>query len=390
MVIFLSKYHGKTKIKLFPKRGYVLLLTGILIGFLVFSIISLLFSASMGPGEYSGIPKKIEFEFLYTSEKQGWIEEVTPKFEQWFYEKFGIEVHVRLSVMGTHQTIEAILHGAQPAAWSPASNIWVPYLNEKWKEQGYTEDLVDEWTPLVITPTVIACWKSFQEKYNITGFSDLIELAKSGVEFKYGHPDPQLSNGGTTAVVLEFSTAVGETPDQLEVTDLNTTEVLDDVKTLEFNAVYYGSSTGFFGSWAVENGPNAINVFVVYENVVIDNSLKALKKWGDQLIAIYPEEGTILNDHPYAILNAPWVDIWQRFAASQFLLYLLNPLSQELAQKHGFRPANPSVPLDENIFNEANGVKFEIDVPVLKPPSGEVLEAILTVWAKVRNPGIRG
>jgi len=390
----LSKYQGKTKIKLFPKRGYVLLLTGILIGFLVFSIISLLFSTTMRSHEYIGIPKKIEFEFLCTSEKQGWIEEVKPKFEQWFYKKFGIEVKVILTVQGTHKTIDTILSyvalGSQrtgPVAWSPASSIWIPYLNEKCKEEGYPGNIVEEWTPLVVTPTVIACWKSFQEKYNISSFTDLMKLSSSGIEFKYGHPDPQLSNGGTTAVVLEFSAAAGKTPDQLTRDDLTNETVKEAVRTLESNAVKYGESTGFFGRWAAENGPSQIQVFVVYENVVIDNSLTALKTWNDSLVAIYPEEGTILNDHPFAILNATWVDVWERFAASQFLLYLLDPSSQELAQKHGFRPANPSVPLDESIFNEANGVKFKIDVPVLKPPPGDILEAILTVWVDVKKSG---
>ena len=387
--MLLSRERGK--IRLFPRRGYIFLLTGILIGFLAFSIISFIFSVSMEGGGLIGVPKKIEFEFLYTSEKQSWIEEVTPKFEEWFKNKFGIEVEVRLIVQGTHETINSILgEQIKPVAWSPASSIWIPYLNEKWRNLGHNWTLVEEWTPLVITPTVICCWKSFLDKYNISGFSDLIKLAEKGVEFKYGHPDPQLSNGGTTAVVLEFSAAAGKTPDHLSIEDLKNETVKEAVRILESMTVNYGKSTGFFGKWAAENGPDAIHVFAVYENVIIDNSLTAFKKWNDSLVAVYPKEGVILNDHPFAILNAPWVDIWQRFAASQYLIYLLNPSSQELAQKHGFRPANPSVPLDRNIFNETNGVSPEINVPVLKPPSGEVLEAILTVWADVKNQGLQG
>ena len=387
--MLLSREQGK--IRLFPRRGYIFLLTGILIGFLVFSIVSFIFSVSMEGGGVIGVPERIGFEFLYTSEKQSWIEEVTPKFEEWFKNKFGIEVEVRLIVQGTHETINSILGGQiKPVAWSPASSIWIPYLNEKWRNLGYDWTLVEEWTPLVITPTVIGCWRSFLEKYNISGFSDLIELAKKGVEFKYGHPDPQLSNGGTTAVVLEFTAAAGKTPDQLSIEDLTNETVKEAVRILESMAVNYGKSTGFFGKWAAENGPDAIHIFAVYENVIIDNSLTAFKKWNDSLVAVYPEEGVILNDHPFAILNAPWVNVWQRFAASQYLMYLLSPSSQELAQKHGFRPANPSVPLDRSIFNETNGVSFEINVPVLKPPSGEVLEAILTVWTDVKNQGLQG
>jgi len=44
--------------------------------------------------------------------------------------------------------------------------------------------------------------------------------------------------------------------------------------------------------------------------------------------------------------------------------------------------------LDHEIFNLSNGVKYEIDVPILKPPKGEVMEAIFTAWVRVRNTGI--
>ena len=33
------------------------------------------------------------------------------------------------------------------------------------------------------------------------------------------------------------------------------------------------------------------------------------------LVAIYPKEGTIVNDHPYVALDAPWVDAQKRDAA---------------------------------------------------------------------------
>ncbi len=187
--------------------------------------------------------------------------------------------------------------------------------------------------------------------------------------------------------VLEFAESLSKKPEEITLEELKDPNTIDYVKTIEANSVAYGESTGFFGSWAAENGPEAINVFGVYENIVIDNSLKARKKWGDSLVAIYPESGTLLSDHPYVILDAEWVSVWQRFAASQYLLYLLNPDVQELAQEHGLRPANPSVPLDEELFSEENGVQQKIPVPILNPPSGRILEAIFVDWVKARNPG---
>jgi len=375
---------------LFIKRGYLLLLAGILIGFLSFSVISALYSGMRQVSGTDGVPDEIEIEFLYTSEKQGWIEEVTPRFEEWFQQRFGIKIHVRLIVTGTHDTINRILDGsARPTIWSPASSIWIPYLNMKWRAiTGSNYDIAVEWIPLVLSPVVLAGWKTFSEEHQIEGFMDLYRLIQEGVDFRYGHPDPLLSNGGTMTLILEFAEAAGKRPEDLTIEDLKNETVIQIVKAIESKAIYYGKSTGFFGAWAAENGPNAIHFFGIYENVVLENSLKALRKWNDPIIAIYPRKGTLMADHPFVILNGTWVTSWQRFAAAQYLLFLLLPENQELAEKHGFRPAISSVPLDREVFNPLNGVQYEIDVPILKAPKGEVLEAIFTAWVRVRNTGI--
>jgi hypothetical protein len=368
----------------FPKRGYVLLLAGMLAGFLVFAAIAAIYNRPIQTSNGGGVPDSIEFEFLYTSEKQAWIEQVTPIFEQQFEQKYGIKVHVVLTVTGTHDTVNRLVDGsAKPTAWSPASSIWIPLLNRKIGAQ-----LADLWVPLVLSPTVIAGWSSLIESHKIGGFVDLYDLAFSGVDFKFGHPDPLLSNGGTTVVLLEFAEAAGKTPDTLTVSDLTNETVIEIVRTIESKAVQYGKSTGFFGSWAVENGPSAISFFGVYENVVLDNAERASARWNDPLRAVYPQFGTVMNDHPYVVLNAEWVSEWQRFAANEYGLYLLSEGPQSLAQEHGFRPANPAVPLDQSIFRAENGVVLELDIPILKAPSGEVLEALFTVWSRVRNPGV--
>ncbi|NIN52826.1 MAG: solute-binding protein [Nitrososphaeria archaeon] len=376
-------------VRILPKRGYILLLAGILIGFSIFSGISLFYSRRGTQTSIGDMPESIEIVFLYTSEKQGWIEEVTPGFEKWFHDRFGIQIHVELEVGGTYETLNLILHGsAKPTVWSPASNIWIPYINTKWRNLGYDEDIAVDWTSLVTSPLVIAGWKSFQERYDITAFRDLYRLAAEDVDLKYGHPDPLLSNGGVMATILEFSEAAGKKPEELIVDDFKNDAILNVVRTIEANAVAYGKSTGFFGAWAVDNGPFAINTFSVYENVVLDNSLKAQKKWRDPIIAVYPEQGTLLSDHPFVVINADWVGKWQKFAAGQYLLYLLKDEIQVISQKHGFRPANPSVPLDKDVFNIENGVSYKLPVPVLRPPSGEVLEALFEAWVKVRHPGV--
>jgi Ca-activated chloride channel family protein len=375
---------------LFVRRGYLILLAGILIGFLVFSVVSTLYSrVGFRYGE-DGVPTEITFDFLYTSEKQKWIEEVTPKFTEWFEARFGIAVDVRLIVTGTHDSLNRILDGSErPTVWSPASSIWIPYMNTKWRSvTGNDYDIALDWVPLVLSPVVLASWGSISEQYNVSGFMDLYHLINDGVDFRFGHPDPLLSNGGTMTVVLEFAEAASKRPEDLVVEDLTNETVIEIVKTIESKSIYYGKSTGFFGAWAADNGPSAIQFFGIYENVVLDNSYRALQIWDDPLVALYPERGTLMADHPFVILNGTWVNSWQRFAAGQYQFFLLQLENQELAEEHGFRPAISSVPLNEELFNPLNGVQYEIDVPILKPLKGEVMEAIFTAWVKVRNTGL--
>ena len=277
----MNRESPKRRRRLFPRQGYVMLLAGILIGFLLFSAISLLFpkGGPSGTGD-GGLPSSIQLDFLNTSEKQSWIEEVTPEFEQWFFDQSNITIEVRHIPTGSHDSVNTILwESEQPTAWSPASSIWIPYLNQKWRGLGHSEDIAKDSAPLVLSPIVIAGWNSFFQEYNITGFTDLNQLTDDGITYKFGHPDPLLSNGGVTAVALEFSEALGKQPDQVEVGDFLNATALDFVRTIESNAVYYGKSTGFFGKWAAENGPAAIDCFTVYESIVIDNSLKAQNKW---------------------------------------------------------------------------------------------------------------
>lgn len=375
---------------LFIKRGYLILLAGILLGFLSFSIISFFYSGFGITTGTGGTPTEITFDFLYTSEKQGWLNEITPKFETWFKARFGIDVNVRLTVSGTHDTVNRILDGSEkPTVWSPASSIWIPYINTKWRSLSDNNyDIAVDWIPLVLSPIVLAGWESFLSHQEVNSFMDLYQLAIDGVDFKYGHPDPLLSNGGTMTVILEFADAAGKKPEDLTREDLKNETVIDIVRMIESKSIYYGKSTGFFGSWAAENGPGAIQFFGIYENVVLDNSLKALRKWNDPLVAIYPKEGTLMADHPFVILNASWVDPWQRFAAGQYLFFLLMPENQELSQNYGFRPVISIVNLDRDVFNALNGVEYEILTPVLKAPKGDVLEDIFTAWVRVRNTGI--
>jgi len=374
----------------YGRRGYLAFILGMIVGFLLFLLISAVYSLRPIISILKPIPADtLEITFLYTSEKQSWIESVTPVFEKWVKDTLGLNVKVKLIVAGSHETVNLILHGSvKPTVWSPASSMWIPYLNSKWRTLGYNYDLALNGTPLVYSPTVIAVWKSFAERYNVTYLSDLYRIVEEGVEFRYGHPDPTLSNGGVAALLMEVAAAAGKPITMLSIEDLINPSIQEKVSSLERFAVKYGKSTGFFGRWAAESGPQAIQVFIVYENVVVDNSLVAKRKWGDPLIAVYPKDGVFMCDHPYVLLNAPWVSKEDKRIAELYLAFLLSDYSQREAMKHGFRPSVKHIQIDTSIFNLDNGVNSIIDAPIYTTiPSSDLLEGLIALWNKVRAGG---
>jgi len=339
----------------------------------------------------------LEITIVYGSEKQRWMEEVIPLFQEWWMERHGEPIVVRAIPMGSGESMNQILHTQMlPTVWSPAASIWIPLANYLWREiypKYYREygDLVQEWKPLVYSPIVIITWEKFQEKHRITGFESLHSLATSNQskELKFAHTDPRLSNSGFLSVVLEVSVAAGKKPEELTMEDLTREDVRSWLGALESRGVLYGRSTGFLVKHAVLVGPEGISVLVAYENLVIDENIagEPLARWGQKLITVYPEEGTLLSDHPYCILNAPWVSEEQRRAAQELLDFLLRPEIQAKAMKHGFRPV-VDVPLDGEIFSEKYGVELEMPCPVLSSNvSGEVLWRITDLWVVARTYG---
>jgi Ca-activated chloride channel homolog len=89
-------------------------------------------------------------------------------------------------------------------------------------------------------------------------------------------------------------------------------------------------------------------------------------------VAIYPKEGTFWSNHPYAILNAPWVTADQKEAAEDFQSFLLDRPQQQRAIELGFRSSDPAIPLSTPLDTQ-HGVdpaqpKTVLQVPDAKKP----------------------
>jgi Ca-activated chloride channel homolog len=311
----------------------------------------------------------VKVTILYGSEKQQWLDPLVKQYNDAQHKTAGGKVIVvDATALGSVESGDMIISGAsQPTVWSPASGLYIPVENAAWRKT-HSDDLVTG-TPdnLVLSPVVIAMWRPMAEALGwpnkSLGWADIAQLATSDKgwaaynypewgQFKFGHTHPNYSNSGLVSVLAEAYAATGKQRG-LTAADLQDPKVQTFMSQVESSIIHYGTSTGFFADRMFQGGPSYLSAAVMYENLVAAQEDARLKGTSSQLsvVAIYPKEGTFWSDHPYAILNAPWVTAEQREAAKDFEAFLLDKPQQLAAIALGFRPADPSVPLTASTSN---------------------------------------
>ncbi len=362
---------------------------------------ALLLSACGILGQLGG--KTVEISIIYGSEKQEWLE---PLVEQYNGLKIKTEegsvIKVVATPMGSIESVHGIIDGSlTPTVWSPASSVYVPVANDLWR-QAHADDLaVGTPNDLVLSPVVIAMWEPMARALGWPdtpiGWADIAAMAVSEGgwadygypewgNFKFGHTHPEYSNSGIVSIIAEAYAGAGKQRN-LTTDDLDDPEVQAFMADVEKSIIHYGTSTGFFGERMFERGPSYLSAAVLYENLVVAQESKRISGLNQQqpVVAIYPKEGTFWSNHPYVIVNAPWVTDEQREAAGLFEDFLLDREQQLKAIELGFRPADPSIPLSSPL-DAQHGVDIGQPQTVLEVPSAEVVAGTLEMWKKNKKP----
>jgi Ca-activated chloride channel family protein len=337
---------------------------------------------------------QLELLFLYGSEKEEWIKDVTAAFNASGQQVSGKSITIRAVPMGSGECMEAVLKETQkPHLVSPASAAFIHLANAEAKEKT-GKPLMGPTKNLVLSPVVIATWKPMAEAVGWgkkpVGWSDIRDLANAANgwaarghpewgSFKFGHTHPDFSNSGLISLFAEVYAAAGKT-ENITPEDIKSPKVAQFVHDIEKSVLHYGSSTGFFGKKMFANGPQFLSAAVLYENMVIESyGPEYQDKLPFPVVAIYPKEGTFWSDHPVGIVERDWVSDEQRQAAKIYIDYLLKKESQEKALKYGFRPGLESLPLTAPI-DAAHGVDPKEPKIILDVPSVEVMQAARKAW----------
>jgi Ca-activated chloride channel family protein len=360
-------------------------------------------SASAPPLASAPPPLKpaVALDVVFSSEKKEWADEAIKAFNASAAKTSdGRTIQVKVTFTGSVEPIDAIVAGtSKPHVFSPASSLVLPLLNDAWTgAKGATsKPIVGGSDALVLSPVVIAMWEPMAKALGWPakkiGWADVAQLAKTPDawkgkghadwgEFRFGHTHPGYSNSGLISVLAESYAAAGKTRD-LDAADVTTAKAKAFVRDIEGAVVHYGRSTGFFYDALVSHGPTYLSAAVLYENLVVASSSDA--KLAFPLVCVYPKEGTAWADHPYAVLDAPWVGAAEKDAAEKLKAYLLSRSVQERAMtKFGFRPALTDIALGAPI-DAAHGADPKEPQALLAAPSMRTLRAVLDTWNETKR-----
>jgi Ca-activated chloride channel family protein len=297
-----------------------------------------------------------------------------------------------------------------PQVWTPASSAWLALLRQRSASTDRPDPLPDAKPGSVAqTPLVLAMPRPMAEALGWPdkpiGWSDLLGLSTNAQgwgsvghpewgAFKLGKTNPRFSTSGLNATIGAYIAATGRSGD-LSESDLSDPRVLAFVKGVESAVVHYGDTTLTFLSNLAEadargQGMNYVSAVAVEEKSVYDYNQgnptgdPALAGKGRKpqtpLVAVYPKEGTLLSDNPYAVLSTA-SDV-QRAGAEDFLKYLQEPAQQTRFTSAAFRgfdgQRGPAVA-------PANGLLPDARFTVLGTPAAAVTARAVATWEQQRK-----
>src|SRR5512135_1801774 len=214
----------------------------------------------------------------------------------------GEDLRIATTSLEAEDMIDAALAG-DFQAMSPDSSIWLDQLDRQYQAaQNSSAGLVGQTVRYAVSPVVIAMWRDAAQRLGWPqkpiGWSDLLNEATSNKDFKWSHPSTT-SASGLLATLAEFYAATGKTRG-LTIDDVKTPKAQEYVNALEKTVRYYGEGEASIARNVAEKGRAYLDAFVGSEQIVINTNQKP----GVQLVAIYPNEGSLWQDHPLALLEA--------------------------------------------------------------------------------------
>ena len=299
----------------------------------------------------------------------------------------------------------------RPDVWTPASSTWLNLLRYDQSTADQPSTVPDKLDSVISTPLVLAMpqpmatalgWPGKQ-----IGWADILKLAADPKgwatlghpewgQFTLGKTNPHISTSGLAATIGQLIAATGKSAD-LTSADVADPKVRAALAAGEQAVVHYGDTTLTFLSNLQEaddrgRGLSYISAVAVEEKSVWDydngNPTGDPTTFGKHakptvpLVAVFPKEGTLYSDSPYAVLNADWVTAPQKAGAADFLTWLHDAAQQKAFTDVGFRGIDraPNPALVTPGWAAASGKEIALPYPAPK-----VLAEARGAWDQLRK-----
>lgn len=322
-----------------------------------------------------------QLTLAYSPEKATLVEELIDAFNARGYQTpDGLPMRVELVELEPQAMLDAAVAG-EFQAMTPDSSVWLPQLDGLWAEQTGDERafIVGQTVHYAVSPVVIGMWRDVALEMGYgerpLGWADLLARAQSDPDFKWSHPSTA-SASGLLATLAEFYAGAGKTWG-LTVEDVQAPSTLEYVGRIERTVRYYGEGEWPIAQRVVQEGRSYLDAFVSQEQLII-----WANQQGADLVAIYPIEGSLWEDHPLVLLETPDLTSAQRQVFSQLVDYLRADEAQQTVLAAGYRPADPTIALNTpgSPLNPANGVDPTQPQTALQIPGGNVVQVVRDVW----------
>lgn len=307
---------------------------------------------------------------------------------------------------------EAALHrdefesdSARPHVWTPAASTWVELLEQHRTAKGVPTQVPVSRSTIFKSPLVIAMPEPMARALGWPGreisWTEIFALAQDPRgwasrghpdwdPFKLGKTNPHFSTSGLHALIATYRMAGGGPIDDRNVIDRN---VIAFMKGVESSVVHYGSTvSAFLKSLAAADDRGEalayVSAIAIEEKQVLEYNEGSREYHEDglpptiKLVGVSPKEGSIWADHPYLVLEAPWVGDQQRRAAAKFLAHLKSDAVQKEFLDNFFRGA-----LGETgkVINDSNEVDQDMPRTDLTRLDSRTLARVQASWKDLRK-----
>lgn len=372
------KYNQKSGSAI-PIVAIMIALAGILfVAVLACGIFAVVISNSESP---TPVANSATLDLAYSPEKDTLMQDLVARFNRAGYKTpSGQLMTIKATKMEAPDIVDAARAGTVTAV-SPDSSLWLGQI-----DAGRDTPLVGESTRFAVTPVVIAMWsdtaRSLGYPSKPISWQDLLAKAKSDPNFRWSHPSTSSASGLLTTLA-EFYAGAGKTRN-LSESDVKAQATLDYVGALEKTVRYYGEGEQATIDQVLAQGRNYLDAFVVSERMVIYFNSKSANK----LVAIYPAEGTLWQDHPLALLEQPGLTDNQRLTYRKFRDFLLSSEVQKLVLQSGYRPVDLNLRLDDpaSPVKTQNGVDPSQPQTTLQMPDAATVGFVQSSWYLAKRP----